>query len=52
MHTDPNYADPTLTPDQWHSLYFGSHFTRLTTLKKKYDPNNVFSFPQSIPVGA
>ena len=48
--TDPNYADPTLTPEQWHALYYGSHFERLTALKRQYDPNNVFSFPQSIPV--
>ncbi|KAG8895825.1 hypothetical protein FRC00_006856 [Tulasnella sp. 408] len=48
----PNYIDPTLTADQWHSLYFAGNFQRLTQVKKAWDPNNVFSFPQSIPLAA
>lgn len=45
----PNYADPTLTADQWHSQYFGGNFKKLVSLKKAWDPKNVFKFPQSIP---
>ncbi|KAG8952898.1 hypothetical protein FRC04_003349 [Tulasnella sp. 424] len=48
----PNYIDPTLTADQWHSLYFAGNFQRLTQLKKAWDPKNVFNFPQSIPLAA
>ncbi|KAG8927773.1 hypothetical protein FRC02_007783 [Tulasnella sp. 418] len=46
----PNYIDPTLTPEQWHTQYYANNYQRLTVLKKAYDPNNVFSFPQSIEV--
>ena len=47
---DPNYVDPTLTADQWQPLYYGSHYERLSVIKRDVDPNNVFSFPQSIAV--
>ncbi|KAG9000324.1 hypothetical protein FRB94_011954 [Tulasnella sp. JGI-2019a] len=47
-----NYADPTLTADQWHKLYFGSNYRRLTVIKRDVDSNNLFSFPQSIEVAA
>ncbi|KAG8897731.1 hypothetical protein FRB99_007965 [Tulasnella sp. 403] len=46
----PNYIDPTLTADQWHTLYFAGNYGRLTKIKKAWDPRNVFSFPQSIPL--
>ncbi|KAG8914521.1 hypothetical protein FRC00_012801 [Tulasnella sp. 408] len=46
----PNYIDPTLTAAQWQSLYFGGHMDRLKQLKAAWDPNNVFRFPQSIPL--
>ncbi|KIM24184.1 Glucooligosaccharide oxidase [Serendipita vermifera MAFF 305830] len=46
----PNYIDPTLTAQQWQSQYFGSNIQRLSSIKATYDPQNVFSFPQSIPV--
>ncbi|QRW00716.1 FAD-binding domain protein [Ceratobasidium sp. AG-Ba] len=43
-----NYVDPTLTSSQWKSQYYGSHYSRLSMIKKAVDPNNVFRFPQSI----
>jgi len=48
----PNYVDPTLTADQWHALYFGDNYQRLTVIKRDLDPSNLFSFPQSIEVAA
>jgi FAD/FMN-containing dehydrogenase len=41
-------ADPTLTEAQVKALYWGSQYARLADLKRKYDPGNVFSSPQSI----
>ncbi|MFE7655336.1 FAD-binding oxidoreductase [Streptomyces bottropensis] len=41
-----NYTDPTLT--DWRKAYYGDAAPRLTTLKKKYDPNRFFTFPQAL----
>ncbi|RIA98809.1 Glucooligosaccharide oxidase [Glomus cerebriforme] len=43
-----NYIDRDL--DDWQTRYYGQNFKRLIEIKAKYDPNNLFNFPQSIPV--
>ncbi|KAI0597101.1 hypothetical protein F4775DRAFT_584510 [Biscogniauxia sp. FL1348] len=44
-----NYIDPTLTRDQARALYYGNQLHgKLEALKRKLDPENVFSHPQSI----
>jgi Berberine and berberine like len=39
-----NYADRTTT------AYWGPNLLRLSKIKKRYDPDDVFSFPQSVPL--
>ncbi|KAJ6262672.1 Xylooligosaccharide oxidase [Drechslerella dactyloides] len=43
-----NYADPTLSPDESHTLYYGEQYAKLSQLKKKWDKNQVFWYPQGI----
>lgn len=40
------YADPTL--QDWKHLYYGNSVDRLTDLKRKYDPKNLFRNPQTL----
>ncbi|MFI1723315.1 FAD-binding oxidoreductase [Streptomyces sp. NPDC020489] len=41
-----NYTDPALT--NWRQAYYGDAASRLTALKKQYDPDGFFTFPQAL----
>lgn len=43
-----NYADTDLSPTDANTLYYGENLKKLQLLKKKYDPDELFSYPQSI----
>ncbi len=42
-----NYPDPDLK--NYLQAYYGMNLSRLESIKAKYDPANMFRFPQSIP---
>ncbi|KAK8004947.1 FAD binding domain-containing protein [Apiospora arundinis] len=44
----PNYPDPTLNRSEAQRLYYGDNLDRLRRLKAKYDPEELFYYPQSI----
>ncbi|MEL7654586.1 MAG: BBE domain-containing protein, partial [Bacillota bacterium] len=41
---------PDLSIKNWPDAYYGSNFDKLTQVKAKYDPENIFRYPQSIPL--
>jgi hypothetical protein len=43
-----NFADPDL--EDWAAAYYGPNYHRLVQIKARYDPSNLFQFPQSLPL--
>ena len=43
-----NYADARLPRAEAEKQYYGSHLTQLQKLKAKYDPKQLFYYPQSV----
>lgn len=43
-----NYVDDRLPPSAWKALYYKTHYQQLEKIKAKYDPDNIFRYPQSI----
>lgn len=41
-----NYADPNLA--DWRRAYYGPALDRLTRLKRRYDPDRLFDYPQAL----
>ncbi|MBI4851577.1 MAG: FAD-binding oxidoreductase [Acidobacteria bacterium] len=41
-----SYTDPLI--EDWATAYYGENYARLTQIKAKYDPTQVFNFPQGI----
>ena len=44
-----NFIDRT--QPNWEHAYYGANFERLVRVKRAYDPDDVFSFRQSVPLG-
>jgi hypothetical protein len=44
-----NFADRSL--NNWAQAYYATNLPRLSAAKRAYDPDNIFKFPQSVPLG-
>jgi hypothetical protein len=42
----PNFPDPGL--DDWATAYHGGNAERLRAVRRSYDPESLFRFPQAI----
>ncbi|MGW7594713.1 BBE domain-containing protein, partial [Streptomyces rubiginosohelvolus] len=40
------YTDPSLT--NWRTAYYGSSTARLARVKKRYDPEGLFTYAQGL----
>lgn len=48
-YTTGDYVNwPDLFIRKWQTTYYGDNYKRLQDVKAKYDPDNIFRFPQSI----
>ena len=41
---------PDRTQADWQHAYYGQNLERLVEAKRTWDPDNLFRFPQSIPL--
>lgn len=46
----PNYASASLAEDDYGKILYGKNIERLQKIKMKYDPTDLFKFPQSVPL--
>lgn len=45
-HSYQNFPDPLL--DDWRTAYYGRNYDRLVSVKRHYDPDSFFTYPQAI----
>jgi FAD/FMN-containing dehydrogenase len=45
-----NYPMNSLSRTEYPRVYWGEHLERLVEIKQRYDPGDVFSYEQSIPL--
>jgi FAD/FMN-containing dehydrogenase len=41
-----NYVEPDLA--DWAHAYYGANYSRLQSVKRHYDPDRLFDFPQAV----
>jgi hypothetical protein len=45
-----NFKNPNLTKEQYPLVYWGENAKKLSKIKRKYDPDDIFHFAQSVPL--